>query len=53
MKQFDGIIIKVMVTVKRTFETKIHFELIPITRVACNKDQGPLGIDMMKVDSKE
>ena len=50
MKQFDGKVIKLMGTFEGTFETKMRFEIIQITVVACNKDYGLLGIDMLKVN---
>ena len=33
------------------FETKNRFEIIPITVVACTKDHGLLGVDVLKVDT--
>ena len=50
LKQFNGTIIKILGTLKGTFETKNHFEIIPITVVACTKDHGLLGVDVLKVD---
>ena len=38
LKQFDGTIIKTLGTFEGTFETKNHFEMIPIIVVACTKD---------------
>ena len=35
------------------FETKNHFEIIPITVVACTKDHGLLSIDVLKVDTSK
>ena len=51
LKQFDGIIIKTLGTFKDMFETKNRFEIIPITVMACTKDHGLLGIDVLKVDT--
>ena len=51
LKQFDGTIINVMGTFEGTFETKKRFEIIPVTVVACYKNHGLLGIDVLKVDT--
>ena len=51
LKQFDGTIIKTLGTFDGMFETKNHFEIIPITVVACTKDHGLLNIDVLKVDT--
>ena len=51
LKQFNRIVIKIMGAFEETFKTKKHFEMIPIIVVACNKDQGLLGIDVLKVDT--
>ena len=51
IKQFDGTIIKTLGTFEGMFETKKRFEIIPITVVACTKDHGLLGIDVLKVDT--
>ena len=53
LKQFDGAIIKTLGTFNGTFETKNPFEIIPITVVACTKDHGLLGIDVLKVDTSK
>ena len=52
-KQFDGIVIKTLGIFKSTFETKDRFEIISITVVACTKDHGLLGIDVLKVDTSK
>ena len=49
LKQFDGII-KTLGTFEGTFETKNRFEIIPIRVMACTKDHGLQGIDILKVD---
>ena len=51
LKQFDGTIIKTWGTFKGKLETKNHLEIILITVVACTKDHGLLGINLLKVDS--
>ena len=51
LNQFDGTIIKTLGTFEGTFETNDRFEIIPITVVACIKDHGLLGIDVLKVDT--
>ena len=53
LQQFDGTIIKTLDTFKGMFETKNCFEIIPITVVACTKDDGLLGIDVLKVDTSK
>ena len=53
LKQFDGTIIKILGTFEGTFETKNRFEIIPITVMACTKDHGQLGIDVLKVDTSK
>ena len=53
LKQFDGTIIKTLGTFEGTFETKNHFEIIPVTVVACTKDHGLLSIDVLKVDTSK
>ena len=53
LKQFDGTIIKTLGTFEGTFETKNHFEIIPITVVVCTKDHGLLGIDVLKVETSK
>ena len=40
-------------TFEGTFETKNHFEIIPITVVACTKDHGLQGINVLKVDTSK
>ena len=40
-------------TFEGTFETKNHSEIIPVTVVACTKDHGLLGIDVLKVDTSK
>ena len=42
-----------MDTFKGNFRNKKRLEMIPITVVACNKDHGLLGIDVLKVDTTE
>ena len=51
LKQFDGTVIKVMATFEGIFKTKKHFEMNPITVVACNKDYGLLRTDRLKIDT--
>ena len=53
LKQFDGIIIKTLGTFEGTFETKNRFESIHITVIACTKDHGLLGIDVLKVNTSK
>ena len=53
LKQFDGTIIKTLGTFDSTSETKNHFEIIPITVMACAKDHGLLGIDVLQVDTSK
>ena len=52
-KQFNGTIIKTLATFEGTFETKNRLEIIPIIVVACTKDHGLLGIDVLKVDTSK
>ena len=51
LKQLDGTIIKTLGTFKGMFETKNRFEIISIIVMACTKDYGLLGIDVLKVDT--
>ena len=52
LKLFDGTIIKTFVTFEGTFETKNRFEKNKTKWVmACTKDHGLLGIDVLKVDT--
>ena len=53
LKRFDGTIIKTWGTFEGTFETKNHFEIIPITVVACTKDHGLSGKYLLKFDSSK
>ena len=53
IKQFDGNIIKTLDTFEAMYVTKNRFEIIPITVVACTKDYGLLGIDVLKVDTSK
>ena len=48
LKQFDGIVIKVMDTFEGIFETKKHFKKIPIMVAAWNKDHVRFEIDVLK-----
>ena len=52
-KQFDRTIIKILGTFEDTFETKNRFEILPITVMACTKDNGLLGADVLKVDTSK
>ena len=53
LKQFDDTIIKTLGILEGTFETKNRFEIMSITVVACTKDHGLLGIDVLKVDTSK
>ena len=53
LKQFNGTIIKTLGIFEGMFETKNHFEILPITVVACTKGYGLLGIEVLKVDSSK
>ena len=53
LKQFNGTIIKTLGTFEGTFESKNRFEIIPITVLACTKNHGLLGIDVLKVDTSK
>ena len=53
LKQFDGTIIQTLGTFKGMFETKNCFEMILIMIMACTKDHGLLGIDVLKVDTSK
>ena len=45
--------IKTQGTFEGTFEAKNRFEIVPITVVACTKDQGLLGMDVLRVDTSK
>ena len=44
---------KALGTFEGTFETKNHFEIKAITVVACTKDHGLLGADILKVGTSK
>ena len=47
LKQSHVTVIKIMATFEGIFETKKRFKMITILVVACNKDHGLLGIDVL------